>query len=264
MNKTNKQNTMNTIVVIAKNTIKETVRDRILLSALFVIVGIILFTLFIGSISLDQSTRIIIDFSITAIYLLQIFVAIFIGSMLMYKEIERKTFYLILTKPINRGAILIGKCIGLTITTLLVSLISTLVLIIILYMRNDISHILPIIASVLLSTFESLILILLSIVFSSITSPIMASIATVSMYFIGHAGPLFQRIFMTTDYPIVAYILRAVYYTMPNLEKFNIRNDIVYTTDVSLPLLATSVLYALAYSAFILFIAHSIFKKKDF
>jgi ABC-type transport system involved in multi-copper enzyme maturation permease subunit len=255
---------MNTILVIAKNTIKETIRDRVLLSALFVVVAIIIFTLFIGSISLDQSTRIIINFSVTAIYFLQIFVAIFIGSMLMYKEIERKTFYLILPKPIQRGAILVGKCIGLTVTTLFVSLISTAVLILILFLRNDTAHIAPIFASIFLSTLESVILILISMVFSSLTSPIMASIATIAVYFIGHAGPLFQRIFMTTDYPIVANTLRAVYYTMPNLEKFNIRNDIVYNTSISIPLVAVSTLYALVYATFILFIANTIFKKKDF
>jgi Cu-processing system permease protein len=255
---------MKTILAIAKNTLRETIRDRILLSALFVIVAMILFTLFIGSISLDQGTRIIIDFSITAIYALQVFVAIFIGSMLMYKEIERKTFYLILPKPIHRGAILLGKCLGLTATTILVTLISTSVLIAILFFKDATSYILPILLSVILSTLESVILILISMFFSSVTSPIMASVATISFFFIGHAGSILQRIFMTTGSTVVEIILRAVYYVLPNLEKFNIRNDIVYGTHPSLPLLLTTVLYACIYVSFLLFITTIVFKKKDF
>ena len=124
------------IFAIAKNTFRETSRDKILLSGLFVIFAIILFTLFIGSISLDQGVRMIIDFSVTAIYALQMFVAIFIGSMLIYKEIERKTFYLLLPKPITRTEIIIGKCLGLTATTILVTLLSTSVLLMILAIQG--------------------------------------------------------------------------------------------------------------------------------
>ena len=80
------------IKTIAKNTFRETIRDRILMSVWFVIIAIILFSLFVGSISHDHNTRIITNFSVTAIYILQVFIAIFVGSMLIYKEIERKTF----------------------------------------------------------------------------------------------------------------------------------------------------------------------------
>lgn len=255
---------MNTILAIAKNTLRETIRDRILLSGLFVIIAIILFTLFVGSISLDQSTRVIVDFSVTAIYALQMFVAIFIGSMLMYKEIERKTFYLILPKPVHRGAILIGKCLGLTATTILVTLISTSVLIVILLFKGGSSYILPIFLSVFLSTLEAVLLILISMLFSSVTSPIMASVATIAFFFIGHAGALFRKIFMTTDSTVIDIIVRAVYYILPNLEKFNVRNDIVYATHPTLPLLLVTVMYALLYASFLLFLSHIVFKKKDF
>lgn len=252
------------ILTIAKNTLRETIRDRILLSALFVIIAIIVFTLFVGSISLDQSTRVIVDFSVTAIYGLQMFVAIFIGSMLMYKEIERKTFYLILPKPIHRGAILIGKCLGLLATTVLVTLISTAVLVAILLISKGSAFVLPILLSVFLSTLEALILILISMFFSSVTSPIMASVATIAFYFIGHAGALFRKIFMTTDSTIIDILMRGVYYILPNLEKFNIRNDIVYGTHPSIQMILVTIVYALIYATFLLWITNIVFKKKDF
>ncbi len=254
----------NNILAVAKNTFRETIRDRILLSGVFVIVGIILFTLFVGSISLGENTRIIINFSITAIYALQIFVAIFIGSMLIYKEIERKTFYLILPKPISRTEILIGKCLGLSATTILVTLSSTLVLLLILLLKGEYSYTLPILLSVALTSLEAILLILISIFFSTITSPILASVSTIAMFFIGHAGTIFKTIFMTTSSPSVEMITRAVYYILPNLEKFNIRNDIVYGGTPGLLIVLTTILYALAYATFILFVTQHIFKKKDF
>jgi ABC-type transport system involved in multi-copper enzyme maturation permease subunit len=193
------------------------------------------------------------------------FVAIFIGSMLMYKEIERKTFYLILPKPAHRGAILIGKCLGLTATTILVTLISTAVLILILFFNKDgVSYIAPILLSVFLSTLEAIIIILISMLFSLLTSPIIAAVLTITFFFIGHGGDILKRIFILTDSTLVDVTLRSAYYILPNLEKFNIRNDIVYGTPHPLASILIATLYAFVYAAFLLFVTNSIFKKKDF
>lgn len=254
----------NNIFVIAKNTFRETMRDRILLSGLFVILAIILFTLFIASISLDQSTRMIIDFSVTAIYALQIFVAIFIGSMLIYKEIERKTFYLLIPKPIRRTEIIIGKCLGLTATTILVTLLSTAVLYGVLYLESGHLYFYPILLSVFLSTLEAIILILISMLFSSITSPILAAVSTIAFFFIGHAGAIFRYMFMTTEIPIIRFITKGIYFILPNLEKFNIRNDIVYMTTPGGAQILVITLYAITYSLILLLVTQLAFRKKDF
>lgn len=252
------------ILAIAKNTFRETVRDRILLSAFFVIIAIIVFTLFIASISLEQSTRMIVDFSVTAIYALQIFVAIFIGSMLIYKEIERKTFYLILPKPISQLEIIIGKCLGLTLTTIVVTLLSTSVLYLILFIQSGQFFFWPILASVLLSTFESILLILISILFSGITSPILASVSTIAIFIIGHAEGVFRYMFITTKIPIVEYATKAVYYVLPNLEKFNIRNDIIHGVLPTFATVIVAVLYAFSYTLLLLVITQAAFRKKDY
>ncbi len=254
----------NTIFTIAKNTARETARDRILLSALIVILAIILFSLFVASISLDQSTRMIVDFGITAIYTLQMFVAIFIGSMLIYKEIERRTFFLLLPKPINRTEVVIGKCLGLTATTILVTLLSTAVLYGVLYIQSGHFYFQPILLSVFLSTLEAIILILISILFSGITSPILAAVFTIAIYFVGHAGEIFRFIFMTTKSTTVELLTQFVYYVFPNLEKFNIRNDIVYGTTPSFSAILIATLYAIAYASLLLIITQITFKKRDF
>jgi ABC-type transport system involved in multi-copper enzyme maturation permease subunit len=252
------------IFTIAKNTFKETVRDKILLSAFFVIIAIILFSLFIASISLEQGTRVIVNFGVTAIYALQMFVAIFIGSMLIYKEIERRTFFLLLPKPISRTEVVVGKCLGLTATTSIVTLFSTLALCVVLFLNNGTEYITPILISVFLSTFEAILLILISLFFSGIMSPLMASVTTIAFFFLGHAGALFKTVFMTTDSTFVELVTRGSYYLLPNLEKFNIRNDIVYGTLPSSSLFLIAILYAISYTTLLLIVTHIVFKKKDF
>lgn len=252
------------ILAIAKNTYRETFRDKILLSAFFVIIAMIIFTLFIASISLEQSTRMIIDFSITAIYALQIFVAIFIGSMLIYKEIERKTFYLLLPKPVTQIEIIIGKCLGLTLTTVVVTLLSTLVLYVILFIQSGELYFWPILASVFMSTLEAILLILISILFSGVTSPALASVTTIAIFIIGHAEGIFRYMFMTTKIPAVEIAAKAVYYIFPNLEKFNIRNTVIHGETPSLMLLTIAILYAVSYALLLLIITQQAFRKKNY
>jgi ABC-type transport system involved in multi-copper enzyme maturation permease subunit len=252
------------IFAIAKNTFRETIRDRVLLSALFVVLLIIAFSTFIASISIEQDIRMIVDFGLTAIYLLQIFVAIFIGSMLIYKEIERRTFFLIIPKPIKIESIIIGKYLGLTATTVVVTAISVLALYGILFLKGGHIFFLPILISVLFSVLESSLLILLSILFSSVTSPLMSVVYTVGFFLIGHSSEIMRTLILSTTSVIKLYILKVAYYILPNLEKFNIRNDVVYEKIPSLYIIFLTVVYALCYAIIIFFLARANLKKKEF
>lgn len=255
---------MHHILVIAKNTFRETIRDRILLAALLVVFAMISFSLFIASISIDQDVRMIVDFSLTAIYILQIFVAIFIGSMLIHKEIERKTFFLIIPKPIKLDSIIIGKCLGLVITTTVVTSISTLSLFLILFLKGGQMFFIPILISVFLSLLESAILILLSILFSGITSPILSALYTVGFFLIGHSSEILRALIINTTSTAKIYILKGAYFILPNLEKFNTRNDVVYEKIPSLNIIFLTIIYALCYAIIIFLIARINLKRKEF
>ncbi|MEN9552114.1 MAG: hypothetical protein RI935_491 [Candidatus Parcubacteria bacterium] len=255
---------MNTIITIAKNTFLETIRDRVLMSVWFVIIGIILFSLFVGSISHDHNVRIITNFSITAIYLLQVFIALFIGSFLMYKEIERKTFYLIIPKPISRQAIIIGKMLGLATTTFAVTVLSTIFLFVLLLIVGNTSYIPAITLSAALSFIESILLILIALLFSSFMSPVLAFISSLAVYFIAHGGDIYRFMFTYTDNVITEYVFKTIYTIVPNFEKFNIRNDVVYGTLPSLPMLLYTIIYGVVCGALLLLIAVNVFKKRDF
>lgn len=252
------------IFTIAKNTFRETVRDRILLAALIVVLAMITFSLFIGSISVDQDVRMIVNFGITSIYILQIFVAIFMGSMLIHKEIERKTFFLIIPKPVRKESIILGKCLGLTATTLMVTLVSTLALYVILFFKGGNLYFLPILISVLFSTIEASLLILLSILFSGITSPTLSAVYSVGFFLIGHSSEIMRTLLEEAGSLLRHYILQVAYYLLPNLEKFNIRNDIVYEKTPSITVIMITLLYACLYAIIIFLLARHSFKKKEF
>jgi Cu-processing system permease protein len=104
------------IYAVALNTYREAVRDRVLFGVLVLAAGVLALTLALGELSLDQQMRVVTDLGLASISLFSVVVAIFLGSSLLYKEIERKTLYVILPKPIARFEFLLGKYVGIVVT----------------------------------------------------------------------------------------------------------------------------------------------------
>ena len=104
------------IYAIALNTYREAVRDRVLFGVLALAAAVLALTLALGELSLDQQMRVVTDMGLASISLFSVVVAIFLGSSLLYKEIERKTLYVILPKPIARFEFLLGKYFGIVAT----------------------------------------------------------------------------------------------------------------------------------------------------
>jgi Cu-processing system permease protein len=109
---------MTRILAVAINTFREAVRDRVLYGVLGVALGLLLFTLVLAEVSLDQQRRIVLDVGLASISLFSVVVAVFLGSAMLYKEIERKTLYVILPKPLRRHEFLLGKYFGISLTAL--------------------------------------------------------------------------------------------------------------------------------------------------
>lgn len=101
---------------IAINTFREAVRDKVLYGVLGLASAVLVFTLALAELSLHEQRRIVRDVGLASISLFSVVVAVFLGSSLLYKEIERKTLYVILPKPIRRHEFLIGKYLGVTLT----------------------------------------------------------------------------------------------------------------------------------------------------
>jgi ABC-type transport system involved in multi-copper enzyme maturation permease subunit len=107
---------MGRIFAVAVNTFREAVRDRVLYGVLGIATFVLLFTLVLAEVSLDQQRRIVLDVGLASISLFSVLVSVFLGSSLLYKEIERKTLYVILPKPIHRHEFLLGKYCGIVLT----------------------------------------------------------------------------------------------------------------------------------------------------
>jgi ABC-type transport system involved in multi-copper enzyme maturation permease subunit len=104
------------MIAVAVNTFREAVRDRVLNGMLGVALAVLVFSLALGELALDQQRRIVLDIGLASISIFSVVMAVFLGSSLLYKEIERKTLYVILPKPIRRHEFLLGKYFGIALT----------------------------------------------------------------------------------------------------------------------------------------------------
>jgi len=253
---------MNNIISIAKNTFRETIRDRILYGILAFALLFLLSTILFGSISLGEDIKVIKDFGLAGIYIFSLIIAIFLGTSLIYKELEKKTIHIILSKPVSPLQFIVGKFFGLwSSITFNVAIMSALYLIIVRFNNGGWDWIS--LLSILLLIFELAIFISLTILFSSFTTPLAGTIYSIIILYIGHSLELLRQ-YADKYGQVYKYFTDAVYYIFPNLEKFNIRNEIVHGIMPSSGQIIYPTLYAILYSAILLWLATLAIKDQDY
>lgn len=252
---------MKNISVIAKNTIRETIRDRILYSILGFAVLFIVSTIFFGSISLGEDLKIIRDFGLAGIYIFSIIIAVFIGTTLIYKEIEKKTLYLALSKPVSRIHFILGKFFGLLASMTMVILLMTIVYLAVVAAKGGGFDWRGLVA-VAMSIPEIAIFIALSILFSTFSSPLASTIYAVLLLFIGHSMDTVIKHFDKTG-GAGKYIFEVVYYLLPNLEKFNLRNLAVHQIAISWQSIIYAIIYGTVYVALLLILSNWSLSKQE-
>lgn len=266
---------MNKIIAVALNTFLETRRDKILYSFFIFAIIMILSSLVFSTLSAEQYHKIVKDFGLTAISLFSILISIFLGTGLVYKEIEKKTVYNIFSKPIERYQFITGKYLGIAITILVIMLLMSLiflgiVLLIQLPNKSFIEYYYgglyfnELLAALYFEYLECLVVIGIAILFSCFTSPVLALLFTFLIFAIGRFSSDIKLFANEINNNVVSIISDVLYYTIPNLEKFNLRSEAVYGGNLSLELILNTTAYALIFSLILLLLSIVVFQRKEF
>lgn len=253
---------MNKILVIAKNTFKEAIRDRILYAILAFAILFIASTILLGSLSLGEDIKVIRDFGLAGIYIFGLIITIFLGTTLIFKEIERRTIYIVLSKPVSTYQVIVGKFLGLFASVLLTIILMAGVYLIIVASKGGGFDSRGLLA-VVFELFEIMVFISLTILFSSFAKPFSAMIYSVLIVFIGHSLSLLTK-YGDKIGGIFKFLSVILYYLLPNLEKFNIRNLVIHSQNISLTQIILAFFYALLYSSILLILANSALKRQEF
>lgn len=253
------------ILAIARNAFREAVRDRVLYNLVVFVLLLIGGAIFLGELSAGQEAKIIVDLGLSAILLFGVFIAIFVGVGLVYKEIERRTLYAILSKPIGRGEFLLGKYVGLCLTLLVNVLIMGVGLsLALLYVKRGLDplvvHIWP---AILLIYVELMILTGVAMLFSSFSSPALSALLTFFVFVIGHFSADLKTLAQSMGSIQARWFFTGLYYFLPNLANYNTVTAAAHGLLPEPRPLMMAVVYGLIYVGVLLAATTLIFSRRN-
>lgn len=250
------------LAAIAVHTFKEAVRDRILV--LFLVFAILMMasSAVLSMLTVGSELKIVTDLGLSALALFGAVIAVFIGITLVHKEVEKKTIYAVLAKPVPRWQFLVGKYLGLMLTLAIVTGLMAVFYLGMVWWKGGVAptHLLPAVA---LTYMELSIVTAVAIAFSSFTTPILAAIFTVAVYVVGHLSWGFSTFLEYVPTATARLLVNVVYYGLPDLETFNVRSRVVYELPVSNAYLLDALGYAASYTAGMLVVAVLLFRRRD-
>ncbi|HEX8635515.1 MAG TPA: ABC transporter permease [Pyrinomonadaceae bacterium] len=254
------------IASIARNAFREAVRDRVLYNLVFFVLLLTGGAIFIGDLSAAQEAKIIIDMSLSAMLLFGVFIAIFVGVGLVYKELERRTVYAIFAKPVGRGEFLVGKYLGLCLTLAVnVLVMGAGVSLALLYVRGGYDPLVLLVwPAIILIFVELMIVVAVALLFSSFSSPALSALMTFAVFVIGHFSADMKLLAASTGTTAAKILFGALYYLLPNLSHYTVIADAGHGLTPAPAAFAVALVYAFVYIAVLLAASILIFNRRNF
>ena len=250
------------IVSISLNTFRENLREKLLYNLLIFALLMIGSSILLSRLTLGDYHRLILDLGLASINIFGVLIAIFVGIGLVSKEIEKKTIYTIISKPVPRYAFLVGKYLGLVITLMANTVVMIIGLLVVLHVM-DVPITVLLFKSLSLIFVELMVITAVALVFSTFTSSTLSAIFTLAIYVIGHLSADLKTFGEKMD-TVGRGILSALYYIMPNLERFNLKGHVINHVDLSTDDLLLTFAYGASYTVMLLVLASMIFQRRDF
>jgi ABC-type transport system involved in multi-copper enzyme maturation permease subunit len=251
------------IAAIALNTFKEAKRDRILyLLLFFAAVGIVLSRV-LAVLTVGDRAKIIKDVGLASLSLFGVLMAILIGTGLVYKEIDKKTIFTLLSKPIQRYQFLLGKFAGLVLTLFIMLVLMTLIFFAIVFFHTFKVE-WNLVGAIFFIFLELVLITAVAILFSCFSTPILSSIYSLCFYLIGHLSWGLETLVKKMKPGLGKTAIRVLYTFLPDLENFNFRTEVVYNLPIPAQSFLFSTAYGIMYTVFILALAVLVFRRRDF
>jgi ABC-type transport system involved in multi-copper enzyme maturation permease subunit len=250
------------MIAVAHNTFRESVRDKVLYVLLFFAGAAILCSKALGWITIGQDIKVVSDISLAALEVFGVLIAIFIGTNLLYKEIDKRTLYTILARPMRRYEFVLGKYLGLVLLLGIVTFaMGVMGAAYILLLGGTVGS--SFIFAVVLTYMEFLLVTAFALLMSCVTTPILGALIVFSVFVLGHATTVLVDLPPQLRDTGTQYILEFVYYALPNLNNFNLRSEAANAVAVNPVYVLWSIAYGCAYSAMLLAGAAMLFEEKD-
>lgn len=267
---------MRVIGLVAYHVFKESVRDKVLYNLVLFALLMIGASFLIGQLTAGQDIKIIKDLGLAASSVFGLFIAVFIGVGLVWKEVDRRSVYALLVKPIRREAFIAGKFCGLALTlavnlaVMCVALYAVLALIAwtqpaLARASVDAPVLDPNLVKVYLLIFVHLLLVTaIALFFSTFSSPMLSAAFTTGLYIVGHFNDDLAHFETVVQSKPAALLAKTLYYLLPNLAPFDIKAAVVHGQPVAWGYIGLTCAYGCLYAGACVVLAMLVFSRRDF
>jgi ABC-type transport system involved in multi-copper enzyme maturation permease subunit len=267
---------MRVIHRIAVSVFRESVRDRVLYSLLFFAVLLIAASYLLGQLTAGQDLKIIKDLGLAAIATFGLFIAVFIGVGLVWKEVDRRSIYSLLSKPVRRHEFVLGKYAGLALTLVVnvgaMTVAFYAVLGYLAWLADDTARAgwaapamdPALLAAVALILVELLVVTAVALFFSTFSSPFLSAALTLGVWVVGRFNDDLRHFDDVVESQAAAVLARALYYVLPNFAAFDVKAQVVHAVPVDLAYVGLTAAYGVTYVALLLAAAVVVFERRDF
>jgi len=267
---------MNAVRSVAGAVFRETVRDRVFYNLVLFAVLLVAASILIGQLTAGQDVKIIKDLGLAATSLFGLFISIFVGIHLVSKEVDRRSVYPLLAKPVRRSELIVGKYAGLLLTLLANITVMTVAIYAVLFFLArgipanvqgawDAPAMDPALLKAIALIYLNLAVVTaLAVFFSTYSSPMLSAAFTIGVYVAGQFSADLKRLDVIVDSAAAAALAKACYYVLPDFAKFDIKLAVVHGLPVSGAYMLSTAAYAAMYIAALLFGAVLIFSRRDF
>jgi Cu-processing system permease protein len=267
---------MSAVTLIARSVFRESVRDKVLYNLVFFAILMMGASLLIGQLTAGQDVKIIKDLGLAATSIFGLFIAVFIGIGLVSKEVEKRSIYSLLAKPITRQQVVLGKYLGLVLTLAVNLAIMTVafyaVLAIMAWQAGpdaakgwERPALDPAMLKALLLTFVELSLVTaIALFFSTFSTPMLSAALTFGLFVAGRFSADLRDFNQVVEAPAAGMLTTLLYWILPNLAPFDVRAQVVHGQAVTAGYLGLTIAYGIIYASALLVAACAVFSKRDF
>jgi ABC-type transport system involved in multi-copper enzyme maturation permease subunit len=267
---------MRAIGWIAVNVFRESVRDKVLYNLVAFAILLMAASYLIGQLTAGQDVKIIKDLGLAATSIFGLFIAIFIGIGLVSKEVERRSIYSVLAKPIHRYQLVLGKYLGLVLTLAVnLSIMAVALYAVLAYMNWmtdpparaawDAPALDPRLIKAFTLTFVELsVVTAIALFFSTFSTPLLSAALTFCLFIAGRFSADLRNFNQVVDSPVATALASALYWILPNLAPFDVRLQVVHAQPIPAGQMALAAGYGVLYISALIVIAALIFSRRDF
>jgi ABC-2 type transport system permease protein len=249
-------------LIVAKYTLKEAIKSRLLFITLIVGVAIMVVTYVATEFTYGVPQKVALDFGLGMLSLSSLGISLFLGATSLSKEIESRTIYMVISRPVARWKFIAGKILGLLgMITLNVTILSSMTLICSYILGGKIDQM--ILMAIAFNFLECILLVLLVMFFSLFANNILSSVAAFTLLILGHAAKDTQNLVFVQVRPFIKKSLEFYHLILPAFYKLNLKDFVIYNQKLDASYLFQSALYGITYSFFLFFMILFIFNRKN-